>query len=324
MKRHLISLTWGLLPAVFLLSAAVGAQQRVFPHDKHSFAECSTCHGGVTAGVWAQSYPTVANCQACHDGSTAPRVAWKPPAKPRVSSLKFSHTSHPLECSTCHSGQAASRGASMGYPAPETCLGCHAPKSRHEEVRDCSLCHAPVVDFRLTQNGKLPPFHGEAFKTNHAAAAAARQPDCTSCHAENTCNQCHRSQKEPAFHPLNFLASHKSEAFGRVSDCASCHSTEAFCRECHLAVGLKGGKDQAAPFHSSQPLWILGHAQAARQDLESCASCHRQSDCLRCHSASVGMRVNPHGTRLPSSSLADRNRSMCKICHTGGSDGGDL
>jgi predicted CXXCH cytochrome family protein len=323
MKRAMLSAGAAAVVGALLLSPALGAQER-FPHEKHSvfFPECTACHAGGTSGAFGEMYPQPSTCAACHDGATAPKIAWKPPAKPRASSLSFSHTPHAFDCSGCHFPGGGENLAALAFPRPETCLGCHVPGTRHQQTQDCGFCHAQVVEFRLTQDGRLPPFHGKAFAGNHAAAAASGQPECSSCHAENTCTQCHAAQKEPSFHPVNFLASHSTEAFGRVSDCTSCHSTEAFCRECHVALGFKGGKDLSGPFHSNQPLWILGHAQAARQDMESCSSCHQQTDCLRCHSATAGMRINPHGSGFPSSSVADRNKTMCKACHVTGLPGG--
>ncbi len=324
MKRSLSSAALAMVLASLLGTPEVEAQ-KVFPHETHSvfFSECGACHAGVTSGVQAEIYPQAATCAACHDGSSAPAVEWTPPKEARASSLGFSHTPHAFECANCHV-PGGNGSASMSYPEPETCLGCHMPGTQHQQAAECNFCHAPVVDFSLTENHRLPPFHGEAFSTNHAAAAAAGQPDCASCHAENTCTSCHEAQGEPSFHPINFLASHSNEAFGRVSDCTSCHSTEAFCRECHVSLGFQGGGELAAPFHSSQPLWILSHAQAARQDLESCSSCHQQADCLRCHSATTGMKVSPHGPDFPSSSLSDRNKAMCRACHITGLSGGGV
>lgn len=316
MMRAILQAGTAMVLGTLLGTAPLAAQS--FPHETHSvfFSECSACHAGVTSGEASQLFPDPATCAACHDGATAPAIGWKG-QEARVSSLAFSHTPHAFDCATCHLPQGPENLSAMALPEPETCLGCHMPGTEHQQAEECNFCHAPVVDFRITGLGLNPPFHGAAFTTSHAAAATAGQPDCTSCHAENTCVQCHEAQGSPDFHPVNFLASHGTEAFGRISDCASCHSTEAFCRECHINLGLTGvgGSDMVAPFHDGQALWILSHPQAARQDLESCTSCHQQTDCLRCHSAQSGMRVNPHGPDFNASNIGDLNQAMCRLCH---------
>ena len=321
MKRTLLLAMAGIALGHGAWFGPLDAQER-FPHQVHSvfFADCNACHAGVASGKAEEVFPQAAMCMACHTGQTAPVIRWKPPA-PRESSLRFTHTAHPFPCAMCHLPEGPENLAAMAIPEPESCLGCHAQGQKHLQVEDCGVCHAAVTSLRVRGPGSGPLFHDPGFVESHGPAAAAHQPRCTSCHTENTCTQCHEAQGSPGFHPVNFLASHGREAFGRPSDCTSCHRQEAFCRECHLGVGMQGGGAVAAPFHSNQPAWILAHAQAARQDLESCVSCHQQSDCLRCHSASIGMRVSPHGPGLNASGLADRNLAMCRVCHGPGFTG---
>ncbi len=322
MRRATMSALAATAFASFVQATALGAQDG-FPHEKHSvfFAECTACHAGVTTGDADAVYPEFATCGGCHDGNTGPVIEWQAPES-RASSLAFDHAPHAFDCATCHLPGGEDDLASMAYPEPESCFGCHAPDTQHQQAEDCGFCHARVTSFRLTQDGAREPFHGVGFVNNHGAAASAGQPDCASCHAENTCAQCHEAQAEPDFHPVNFLASHGPEAYGRTSDCTSCHSSEAFCRECHVNLGMEGGGGFVAPFHDNQAVWILSHPQAARQDLESCVSCHQQNDCLRCHSGTAGMRVSPHGPDFDPSAMRQRNQAMCTVCH--GSGGGGL
>ena len=69
-------------------------------------------------------------------------------------------------------------------------------------------------------------------------------------------------------------------------------------------------------FHTAQPLWLIQHGRAARQGLESCASCHAQRDCMQYHST-VGRGVNPHGSEFDAERMAKRNRQVCFACHLG-------
>ena len=303
-----------LVPATTLV-----AQDASFRHEMHTvfFAECSACHAGVPSGDTGGLYPELATCTACHDGSTAPAIQWEPP-EARNSSLRFTHSPHDFGCNSCHV-LTEEAPVGMSLPQPETCMSCHQPQRKHEEAEQCGFCHAKVDDFSLTGPGLSPPFHGEAFQQSHGAAASAGQPDCNSCHTENTCVQCHDGLGSSEFHPINFLASHGPEAYGRVSDCSSCHNTEAFCRECHLNLGFDQSSSFFSTFHDDQGLGFFSHSFGARQDLESCVSCHQQTDCMRCHSSQVGVGVSPHGPGFDASAMADLNRATCKLCHPGGS-----
>ena len=40
----------------------------------------------------------------------------------------------------------------------------------------------------------------------------------------------------------------------------------------------------------ANPAFLLGHGKAARQELETCVSCHVERDCLTCHAAVGGRR----------------------------------
>jgi hypothetical protein len=301
----------------FLFAKPLLAQSGSFPHDTHSpfFSECSACHTVVPQEDQVGTYPEFSSCSACHDGSTAPPIQWAAP-EPRSSSLAFSHSPHGFDCSTCHSSSDGTPGA-MSFPQPETCLSCHAPETNHEETEDCGFCHSTVSTFAFTDPGLSAQFHEPGFERSHGAAASAGLPDCTSCHTENTCTQCHDGLGSPEFHPLNFLASHGPEAYGRVSDCTSCHNNEAFCRECHLNVGFNQEGSSFSSGHNDQGVGFFSHSFAARQDLESCVSCHQQSDCMRCHSSQTGLGVNPHGPGFDAVSMFDLNKDTCKLCHGG-------
>jgi hypothetical protein len=117
------------------------------------------------------------------------------------------------------------------------------------------------------------------------------------------------------FHPNDFLARHATAAFGQRLECANCHDAEAFCVECHRSAGKASIGRTGASYHDAEPVWLLRHGQAARQGLETCASCHRQQDCLRCHSQLGAFRVNPHGSGFDAERAHRRNPFVCRACH---------
>ncbi len=326
MRRALLLAGPAMVLGAFLTSSTLEAQIE-FPHQTHSvfFSECTACHAGVPTGEWASVYPETSTCAACHDGTTAPLLDWTPPESPRASNLTFQHQDHGFACTTCHVPGGGEDLSLIGIPEPTTCLGCHAPQvgSHMEAVEQCQTCHVPAAQSGLTARRMAgfpkPESHSFGGWINGHSSLAASSPDyCSVCHTEGTCASCHEGQGAPSFHPINFMASHGPEAYGRVNDCSSCHNAEAFCRTCHVGLGLDAAGAIGGAYHNDQTVWILSHAPAARQDLESCVSCHQQTDCLRCHSAQSGLGVSPHGPGFQGSSISDRNQAMCTLCHISG------
>jgi hypothetical protein len=307
-----------------------------FDHTRHEFG-CGFCHlPGGEEDLTQLLIPEPATCLGCH----APEVQNHLEAE---------------QCDFCHVPVVESRlnpGQVSEIPAPPSHTvgdfsSSHGPLASQRAVNcatchdrtSCSTCHGGathVPDAVLEIPNPRPDgpsgvqipggagsgFHPPNFALTHAAVASTGQLSCTTCHAESTCMECHDGLGSPSFHPLNFMASHGPEAYGRVSDCTSCHNSEAFCRECHIGSGLQGQSALVSPFHDGQALWILSHPQAARQDLESCVTCHQQNDCMRCHSATSGLRMNPHGPDFDASSMSSRNKAMCALCHVPGAVGG--
>lgn len=307
-----------------------------FDHTPHDFG-CDFCHlPGGEEDLAAMKFPGPATCIGCHAPEAQEHLAADecdfchlPVVKTRLDQdriLDFpTPPSHQVrDFSVTHGSLAADRATN--------CATCHDQTS-------CTTCHGgathvpdPVLALSRPEAGGpkgvsivlegWAGFHPPDFDLSHSALASSGGENCTICHSENTCAECHDGLGSPSFHPLDFMASHGPEAFGRVSDCKSCHNAEGFCRECHIGSGIEGGEGLIAPFHDGQTLWILSHPQAARQDLESCVSCHQQKDCLRCHSATSGLRMNPHGPDFDASSMRSRNKAMCELCHLPGVLGG--
>lgn len=202
------------------------------------------------------------------------------------------------------------------------CANCHAQRS-------CAACHsgggpAAVAELPEPVGGEprgvemaavRPAGHEPGFETRHATAAAAGLVRCSACHTERQCADCHAGAERPRFHAAAFVLRHGPEAFSRDSDCAACHSSEAFCRDCHAGLGLADAGRSGGAFHDAQPTWLLAHGLAARQDLESCVTCHAEQQCLRCHSAKSGWRVSPHGPGFDPAHAAGKSQQSCGICH---------
>jgi hypothetical protein len=130
---------------------------------------------------------------------------------------------------------------------------------------------------------------------------------------------CHRpnpADASPGYHPAGFLTTHPSAAYSRESSCADCHNPAQFCASCHVSAGLRSSNGlRGRGYHDAKRQFLLNHGQAARQELESCVTCHSDRDCLVCHSAQGGRRFNPHGPGFDPQTLRRKSPSMCSTCH---------
>lgn len=212
-------------------------------------------------------------------------------------------------------------------PDAASCATCHAQPS-------CTSCHVDPVPAPITalpeEGGVVPakreppPTHTPFFAENHLTLAAANKNQCATCHTRESCLSCHTGsqavttpgERIGSYHTDNFLQQHSAAAFSQEVECATCHNPEVFCRSCHVTQGLSGDGRFDTGFHNELRSFVFGHGQAARQGLETCATCHRQSDCIACHSAVGGRRVNPHGPGFDPERLSSRAPSMCLACHT--------
>jgi hypothetical protein len=133
------------------------------------------------------------------------------------------------------------------------------------------------------------------------------------------CLTCHRPDVGPQsrYHPESFLTRHPSAAYSRSASCSDCHNPAQFCQSCHQQAGVVAARRiGAAGYHDAFRGFALGHGQAARQSLESCASCHAERDCTACHSAvGGGFRFNPHGPGFNAARMRSKNPSLCIACH---------
>jgi len=160
--------------------------------------------------------------------------------------------------------------------------------------------------------------HMADFSAIHSQVASSNLQTCQACHTRPQCLDCHRTTPErtPQYHPQTFLERHPAAAYARETNCADCHNSAAFCQNCHVQAGLGSPKGAlVAGYHDAFPGFLLNHGQAARQNLESCVSCHTEKDCMTCHSALYGRGFDPHGPGFDADRLRQKNPQMCTACH---------
>jgi hypothetical protein len=302
-------------------------------------AECRACHPIDRAQPAKQATP-VAACGACHarwsPDRPVERVYLPPPP------LKFDHAAHAATaCARCHGDmRAVDLATTRQLPTMASCLECHRDGAEERHCPDCHLTKLGGLLETRFDHGDLVPHrdglgdaHGPGFARDHKQEARQVGASCTACHNRSECLDCHQGVVKPMdFHQGNYLLVHAVEAKRGRPDCSACHRYETFCVSCHEREGL--GTRAASPFDAGDPLkrfhpigWSSQgpgpnlHAQAARRNITSCTSCHREEDCLQCHSAEPGnlVRASPHPTGWRGSARCralDRgNRRMCLRCH---------
>jgi hypothetical protein len=270
-------------------------------------ASCGVCHARET-------------CERCHANAEDIQRIRLLSRDERVAALETGRRpAYPVPADHAARDWASKHGAEA-RARPARCANCHTQPS-------CTVCHAGA---RTAAVQALPPLrpgaapgvdpgrinsrvHTPDVHLDHGRLAASGRLECAQCHTRAQCASCHAAVESRAFHLPNFVERHAVEVFAGRGECQACHSTETFCRACHTRTGVAAQAMNAA-FHDGQPMWVLSHGQAARRGLEACASCHRQSDCIACHSAAGGWGVSPHGPGFTGRGET-RSAASCRLCH---------
>lgn len=267
---------------------------------------CSTCHTAnrcVACHVDTEKDPIQA-MQVAPEGMELPPTwaRYQPPASHSSAGWLDEHRGSASrgECGTCHTSN--------------DCQACHVSPAPAVVQSLVSSEESVAPGVRL--EGHAPSSHESLFfMDSHPVLGASNGGQCATCHVERFCVECHDGPSDGGYHPPDFVARHPAEAFGQDTECATCHNTQAFCRSCHLEAGF-GSTGRLGPgYHDAQSLWLLRHGQAARQNLETCVSCHAQNDCTQCHSVVGAFKVSPHSSDFDARSAWDRSPTTCLACH---------
>ncbi len=263
------------------------------------------------------------NCTFCHTSNDpATYMSLSTPKR----ELLFSHAAHvtdqKMDCKTCHL-EVEREGAPTGslVPAMATCNTCH---NDAQASNACESCHTDLAGLRPMDHNRTD------FVREHKRSARLSTANCSSCHTQESCIDCHngvdlvkvdmqgrdpvsprsprlaptdrgRSQTLLKVHDLNFRFTHGVAAQGKITDCQSCHSQQQFCATCHAAGGNVNQLRFKPATHQQAGFVTIGvgsggglHAQLARRDMETCASCHdaqaADPTCVTCHMDSDGVK----------------------------------
>ncbi|MDX1577571.1 MAG: cytochrome c3 family protein [Gemmatimonadota bacterium] len=278
--------------------------------ESHEPADWEFVHGeavadGSEACANCHAEPS---CRSCHGAAEIPQIASLPdPERVGLEGVFVARTrppGHGPDFATQH-------GAAVAADMPR-CASCHV-ETQCAECHDNQTRDARGFAPGVARGGARSA--GADREGTRDAEERSREP--TVRHLDVLRGSL-PPEPRPGYHPENFLMRHGAEAFAIQTNCSDCHSTEVFCRDCHQGVGQSIGAGGGGAFHDAQPNWFFEHGRAARQAMESCASCHQQSSCLRCHSAKAGLRINPHGPGFDPDRVANRSTMSCGVCHNAG------
>lgn len=295
-----------------------------FSHRLHlqRGARCESCHPGASTSTASRDnlLPSEDQCRSCHaiDRTRPFGLLFQamPPGTP------------PTACAACHIGfpsepardgqptlpvgtDPASRIARSDRPPPNLkfshllhgtlgigCQTCHGDLS---VVDGAGRAQLPSMDLclRCHNGGKM------RAKSPTAPAASADAPDKVAASGS--------AGSTGSAGPTGPTGSSR-----RASDrCSVCHPTQSsgllqqqFPSGLLLPSGaLRGDDHRENNFRSS-------HGLSAQGDPDYCASCHRESYCLRCHNA-VAKPLDIHGGNYIARHAIDarRNQPDCSTCH---------
>lgn len=300
-----------------------------FPEpESHRQSDFALEGHGRLASSTAPGAPVAASCATCHARDFCITCHVDAPEQRAIQALALDPRSlaipTALEAPPSHSAPGfLTRHGGQARDAGRECRTCHTRES-------CTTCHiqqpAAARGLALAGPGRglgaqvtkaRPVSHGADFRDTHATLAQASPRSCAACHARTECLDCHRpsAASTGGYHPAGFLVRHPVAAYTRENSCNDCHSSTAFCAACHEQSGLAAQKRLGSGFHDSKNQFLFGHGQAARQNLESCVSCHVERDCLTCHAAQGGRSFNPHGPGFDAPRMKRKNPETCTACH---------
>ena len=298
------------------------------PPSHRESAFRSVGHGKLAIAQRQQGQPVAASCATCHARDFCLQCHVDAPERSAIQAMAPDPRSLAIEASlkppASHREPGFAELHGRGLRTAATCATCHTQES-------CLTCHAgsaprPVLQLAKAGDGRAvgavtrrrrPPTHGADFTDAHAPFARAAARTCVQCHARTECLSCHIPSpgESRSYHPANFLTRHPAAAYARATNCADCHNTASFCASCHAQSGLRSTGPLRAGYHDANPAFLFGHGKAARQELETCVSCHVERECLTCHAAAGGRRFNPHGPGFDAERLKRKNPEMCTACH---------
>jgi hypothetical protein len=289
-------------------------------------AKCLECHSdNIDAAKQKASVHGVLGCTDCHTS---------------IKDYPHPDNRQPVNCSTCHSGEARDVVESVHAKASgQPCLSCHGDPHTILPVKDiqspvfplniprtCGSCHGkPEVAKKLglhdVYSMYMDSVHGFALTKDGLLVAAT----CSSCHGTHkvlsrtnpdsktyrtnvpaTCGSCHKGVETQYFAGIHGKALRAGDAHAPV--CIDCHTTHQISRPSMVSWQVKTTatcgnchKEHLATYHDTF------HSQVSALgyvETAHCWDCHREHEILPASD--------------PKSAVAGANLvATCGRCHSG-------
>jgi hypothetical protein len=156
------------------------------------------------------------------------------------------------------------------------CVECHVQIPKKSEV--CSACHDPMPDYKPVQRLEAVVHFDHAA---HLPRLKGVKDECQACHTKFT---------EPGMIDAPVPA---------MATCTACHNhAQDFavgrCTPCHTDLRKY---EKPVKEYTHEANFLETHGRWARQSVTTCASCHDQTMCSQCHTATT--RPMPPSVQFP-------------------------
>lgn len=220
-----------------------------------------------------------------------------------IISSHYKHLSMEVECETCHAHiKEAESVEERHLPTMDTCSTCHSDEVQNK----CTMCHTNPEKAK-----KIAPLPVSLI-FSHKSHIEREGMDCLKCHNAVKKSRLSSERKIP-----------------EMNVCLDCHKKdfdELRCNRCHQNLAALGLKPLSLYSHSGN--FLKTHKQYARERIEVCVQCHRDSFCSDCHSKveplmpsmklheSLGRSLIHRGDWLTRHRIdAGEDNSSCLKCH---------
>ncbi len=231
-------------------------------------------------------------------------------------------SSYPAVCASCHVPQAHALAASPH--AGVACYDCHLAAG------GWSIVEAKAGEFFSMYPAYLlrRPISGSGVRISRAACVACHEKILIGVTPTKMLRIRHSSCSPP---PTKCDGCHSDVAHGNavrwqrlagMDDCIACHVSKKAttgCDSCHAQKVLAGGSGNNSLRVTHGPNWKTAHGLG---DLRTCAACHGDSACVRCHGTAIphpDSFMAVHGTiarkSLPKCAVCHKDQSACDRCH---------